>query len=284
VSPNAGSAPTDGRYVSANGIDIHCVEAGKGEPLVLLHGGSVSTNPVWAGHPGAYVSHMETFARHFRVIAPDLRGYGRTVNPGGAISYRQLADDIEALIDALDLGQPLVVGNSDGGHIAATIGIRNPGRLRAIVNHAGFSLFDPRNQAFPMMREVLGGSPDATEADPDAVAAFFAGSEDMQATFELFKNDNDGAREPDYWQRQVAEMFGRLTQPAQYTVEDWSSIVAPTLVLTGDRDDFHSVEAGVAAYRQLPQGELSVLPNEGHGISDAAVQVSIDFLLRHTGH
>ena len=44
-----------GAYVRANDLDIHYVEAGTGEPLVLLHGGFASTGPVWSGHPAGYV-------------------------------------------------------------------------------------------------------------------------------------------------------------------------------------------------------------------------------------
>ena len=84
---------SEGRYVHANGIDIYYVEAGKGEPLLLLHGGVVSTNPVWAGYPWAWVSHMDTLAGHFRVIAPDTRGHARTAHPGGSVPYTRLADE-----------------------------------------------------------------------------------------------------------------------------------------------------------------------------------------------
>src|SRR3954447_26609186 len=85
----------EGHYVRANGTDIYYVEAGQGEPLLLLHGGGLSTSPTWAGAPVAWVSHMATLAEHFRVIAPDTRGCGRTVNRGGgSVRYPQLADDI----------------------------------------------------------------------------------------------------------------------------------------------------------------------------------------------
>ena len=70
----------------ANGTDIYYAEAGQGEPLLLLHTGLVPTSPVWAGFPVAWVSHLATFAQHFRVIAPDTRGHGRTVNPEGGRS------------------------------------------------------------------------------------------------------------------------------------------------------------------------------------------------------
>src|SRR5438270_12618816 len=105
-------AQSDGRVVRANGIDINYVEAGEGEPLVLLHGGLVSTNPIWTGVPVAYAGYMDTLAEHFRVIGPDTRGCGRTVHPGGPVSFDLLADDIAALIAALGLQRPLIAGFS----------------------------------------------------------------------------------------------------------------------------------------------------------------------------
>jgi pimeloyl-ACP methyl ester carboxylesterase len=162
---------SEGRYVRANGTDIYRVEAGTGEPLLPLHGGLVSTNLLWVGAPVAYVSYMETFAQHFRVIAPDTRGHGKTVNAGGgSIPYTQLADDVVALIDALGLDRPLICGFSDGGHTATIVGIRHPGAVRAIVNDAGYDLFNPHAPSMTMSRQVFGGSPDATRADPDAAA------------------------------------------------------------------------------------------------------------------
>ena len=92
--------------VPANGIDIAYVEAGDGPPLVLLHGGLASTGPLWADSPVAYVAHMATLAKHFRVIAPDTRGGGATVHGDGSASFAVLADDVLALIEALGLDRP----------------------------------------------------------------------------------------------------------------------------------------------------------------------------------
>jgi len=106
---------TEARTVHANGIDIHYLEQGEGDPLVLLHGGVVSTNPLWTGVPIAYASHMEALAAHFRVIAPDTRGGGRTRHGGGPMTFDVLADDVAALIEALGLERPAVAGFSEGG-------------------------------------------------------------------------------------------------------------------------------------------------------------------------
>src|SRR6266567_4244283 len=90
-----------GQYVHANGIDIHYIDLGHGQPLLALNNGMVSTNPVWEGHPAAYCSHLTTLAEHFRVSAPDMRGSAKTRHPGGPITYEVLADDVVALVEAL---------------------------------------------------------------------------------------------------------------------------------------------------------------------------------------
>ena len=204
---------TESRSVHANGIDIHYLEAGEGEPLVLLHGGVVSTNPIWTGVPISYASHMATLSARFRVIAPDTRGAGRTVHSGGTVTFDLLADDVAALIDALGLDRPLVAGFSEGGITATVLGIRHPGTVRAIANHAGYDAFDP--EVFPTlgatMRQMLGGSPDATEADPDAAARFFSQSAEMQGVFELMKADEDSGQGKDHWREYLRLAFHRLT-------------------------------------------------------------------------
>src|SRR4051812_36589304 len=92
-----------GAFVHVGGIDIHYVEQGAGEPLVLLHGGMMSTGPAWDGAPPSYVGHMDALAAHFRVIAPDTRASGATVHKEGTASMSVLADDVVGLIDALGL-------------------------------------------------------------------------------------------------------------------------------------------------------------------------------------
>src|SRR5262249_32464730 len=154
-----------GGFIRANGIDIHYIQAGQGVPLILLHGGLVSANPIWAPTPVSYAGHMETLARRYRVIAPDTRGCRSTLHHPGGITSAPLADDGIALADALDLGQPLVAGFSEGGITATIAAIRNPDRFGAIVNDAGYDAFDPQAPSATMLRQMLGGSPTATEAD-----------------------------------------------------------------------------------------------------------------------
>lgn len=276
----ASTVQAERHQVHANGIDIHYVEAGHGEPLVLLHGGVVSTNLIWEGVPMAYASHMGTLANRFRVIAPDTRGCGRTPHGGGDTSYDQLADDVVALIDALGLERPLITGFSEGAITATIVGIRSPGAVRAIVNNAGHDAFNPDAPSFTMCRQMLGGSPQATAADPDAAAQFFGQSDEMRAVFELMKSDQDSGQGAGYWKTYLSRAFGRITKSPGYTFEDLRRITVPTLILTGDRDQFCSVEEGATAYRMLQDGELAVLPDTGHLITPAVVATTIEFFER----
>jgi pimeloyl-ACP methyl ester carboxylesterase len=275
------NAVGQGHYVSANGIEIYYLDQGKGEPLVLLHGGMVSTNPIWTGVPVAYAMYMDTLAERFRVIAPDTRGCGRTKHSGGRVTFDLLADDVAALTDVLGLERPLVAGFSEGGITATILGIRHSETVRAIVNDAGFDGFDPEAPTIAMMRQILGGRPDATKPDPDAAARGFEASEQMRPMFELMRRDQDDGQGEGHWRTYLRLAWERTTQHPGYTYTDLAKVMAPTLILAGDRDDFCSVEQATAAYRQLPRGELAILPDHGHYIPPAAIDATSEFFARH---
>ena len=86
---------TTGMRIKVNGLRIYYEVHGEGEPLLLAHG-ATATSQSWA-------SHLATFTEHFRVFTPDSRGHRRTDNPTGELSYRLMADDVAALVGALGL-------------------------------------------------------------------------------------------------------------------------------------------------------------------------------------
>ena len=272
-----------GHVIHANGIDIHYLEWGAGRPVLLLHGGLVSSSLRWAGVPVSYASHLDTLASRFRVIAPDTRGCAHTAHTGSeAVSFALLADDVAALIDALGLERPLVAGFSEGAITATILAIRKPESVAALVNHAGHDFFNPQAKSFPIMRQLFGGSTDASQADPDAVERFFSQSEPMRGMFELMKQDQDEARGAGYWRTYLELAFDRTTRWPGYAFDDLARIEAPTLLLCGDRDEFCSVEEAATAYRMLEAGELAILPNSGHLITEAGVAAMVEFLERHS--
>lgn len=271
-------------YVRANGIDIAYRDVGEGPSLVLLHGGLASTGPAWVGSPAAHVDHLAELGTHFRVIAPDTRGSGATVHSGGPATFDVLVDDVVALIAVLELDGPLIAGFSEGGATATLVAMRHPEKVRALVNNAGFDYFDPDSMAHAALRQMFGGRPDATEVDPDAAElAFRSMSPEMAETFATMKSDYDSAQGEGYWRTYLELFFDRHVAPFGSTIEDLASIVAPTLMVTGDRDMFWTVEAACVAYRTLSAGELGIVPNTGHEINAGIVGCMTDFLCRYDG-
>lgn len=174
------------REITANGLRIHYLEAGAGEPLLLLHGGMAATTTVWAGHEWGWIDHLPAFARHFHVIAPHTRAHGATRNDGTPMSYALLADDWAALIAALGLERPLVCGFSDGAISGTVLAIRHPGVARALVNIAGYDVFNPQAHGFERLRRRMGGSPELprpTQTTSPARAATRSGSSGWCATW-----------------------------------------------------------------------------------------------------
>ena len=130
---------------------------------------------------------------------------------------------------------------------------------------------------------VLGGDggEDLRAAWAEVVAARqFRDSEHMRPMFELMTEDQDSGQGEGHWRTYLRLAWDRSTQHPGYTYADFARITVPTLILTGDRDDFCTVEQAVQAYRQLPDGELAVLPAHGHYIPPAAIEATIEFLQR----
>jgi len=108
------------RDIDVNGVRLHCVVEGEG-PLVLLLHGFPETSRAWR-------KQMPALAARFRVVAPDLRGFGASDKPKGIAAYRTpvLADDIVALIHAFDAEHAHIVGHDWGGAVAWAVAIEHP--------------------------------------------------------------------------------------------------------------------------------------------------------------
>lgn len=108
----------------SNGVDLYYESCGAGEPLLLLHGLGSSTRD-WEMQVGQ-------FAQHYRVIACDMRGHGRSSKPPGPYSMRAFAQDTAALLTALGTVPAHVVGLSMGGMIAFELALHFPEILKSL--------------------------------------------------------------------------------------------------------------------------------------------------------
>jgi pimeloyl-ACP methyl ester carboxylesterase len=87
--------PNSARNITVNGVSLYVEEHGAGRPVVLVHGGTISS--AW------WAPLIERLAPRYRVIVFDSRGHGRSTNPTGELSYELIADDTAALIAELGL-------------------------------------------------------------------------------------------------------------------------------------------------------------------------------------
>ena len=130
---NASSSPEIGRSIVAAGIRTNCHDAGDGAPgsssVLLIHGSGPGVT-AWAN----WRLTIPELAKRSRVLAPDLVGFGYTERPQG-VQYGLDAWVAHAIgvLDALNVEQADVVGNSFGGAIALALAIRHPKRVRKLV-------------------------------------------------------------------------------------------------------------------------------------------------------
>lgn len=107
---SAARYPISHHTVQANGIRQHYVEAGSGPPVILLHGFPL----YWY----QWRKLIPLLAPHYRVIAPDLRGYGATEKPPGGYDKRTMAADLRALMQTLGIERAAIVGHDRGARVA----------------------------------------------------------------------------------------------------------------------------------------------------------------------
>lgn len=91
---------------------------------------------------------------------------------------------------------------------------------------------------------------------------------------------HDVWQRPGYWKDLLTETWQMWNAPLGYEPEDFKRIVAPVLVLLGDRDQFLPIEEAVSLYRALPTAELGIVPQTGHGFTPYMLSIAFDFLRR----
>ncbi len=116
-------------YFDSKGVQIYYEEHGRGEPVVLVHGFASRADHNWGA------TWFEHLAAHYRVLALDCRGHGRSGKPHEPAAYAgdTMGDDVIRLMDHMGIRRTLLMGYSMGGRIALGLLRSHPERLRAVV-------------------------------------------------------------------------------------------------------------------------------------------------------
>jgi 2-hydroxymuconate-semialdehyde hydrolase len=254
---SAAANPELGRSLKAGAIATNYHDQGSGPPVLLIHGSGPGVS-AWAN----WRLNIAPLARDFRVIAPDMVGFGFTERPkdvayGKELWLTHLADFLDALgLETVDL-----VGNSFGGGLALAFAIRHPARVRRLV------LMGSAGAKFPITPGL------------EAVWGYQPTRENMRALLDIFAYNralvNDELAELRYqasirpgFQESFSAMF---PAPRQTGVDDLASderliaaVPHKTLILHGREDRVIPPAASERLFSLIPQAELHMFGQCGH--------------------
>ncbi len=203
-------AKATGQYADVNGINLYYETYGSGRPLILLHGGLMSSETLGPIIPALAANHQ--------VIAVDLQGHGRTADIDRPIDIRLMADDIAALIDHLGLDKPDIVGYSLGGGVAFFTAVKYPDKIGKLVMASAHY----RRDAIPA--EML-----AQQAQVSAAAAEFMKETPM---WELYARV---APRPEDFPRLLDKIGESMAKDFDFA-EEVRGLQVPTLIVAADAD------------------------------------------------
>jgi pimeloyl-ACP methyl ester carboxylesterase len=260
------AAPAEAGFVDVEGGRLYYEAAGSGSAVVFIHGGF--------GDRRMWDAPFDGFARDFRVVRYDHRGYGRSTAPGTAYSP---VDDLVRLLDHLGVERAHLVGNSMGGEVALDFALVHPERVRNVV----------------VVASGANGYP-YTEADGASVAAVFQAAQtegvDRAAAMWLdhpmvavtsrrpetapllraMVEENRGVFLMEHWPSEP------LDPP---TFERASEIEAPVLFVLGEDDMPLVNRVAEATAERMPNARIEWVPDADH-LPQMAAPEAFDRLVR----
>ena len=219
-------------YAEVNGIKLYYAIYGKGQPLLLLHGG--------LGNADYWGNQVPAFANKYQVIVVDSRGHGRSPRDDKPFSYGLMASDVLALLDFLKIKRTALVGWSDGGVIGLDIAIHHPDRLTKLFAFgANYSMTGVRpdiGNSAVFKRYITQAGQDYTRLSqtPADYESFLAAVSKMWET------------EPNYAQDQLRH------------------ISVPTAISDGEHDEAIRRDHTEEMAKLIPNAKLIILPDASH--------------------
>jgi 4,5:9,10-diseco-3-hydroxy-5,9,17-trioxoandrosta-1(10),2-diene-4-oate hydrolase len=272
--------------VSVAGKPIFVAEAGSGAPVVMLHGGGPGASGV-----SNYSRNIDALAEHFRVIVPDMPGYGRSakgVDQSDPFGY--LADMIRGLLGELGLATAHLIGNSYGGAAALRLALDTPSRVGRLI------LMGPGG---------IGTTRGAPTAGLKSLLSYYSGAGPSRDKLENFIRNYlvyEGASVPDALidtryaasvdpevvanpplRRPSGPMALRTLWRMDLTRDSrLRHLPTPTLVLWGRDDKVNRPAGGPMLANLMPNADLVMTSRTGHWMqwerADLFNRVAVDFL------
>jgi pimeloyl-ACP methyl ester carboxylesterase len=251
TTANATPPPTRTGHIEVRGVNYYYEIRGKGEPLLLLHGGLFSID--------MFGPNLGILSTHHEVIAVDMHGHGRTTLGDRPISPIDMGDDMAAIVQQLGYRQVDALGYSLGGNVALRVAIQHPDAVRRLVL---LSTPFAQDGFFPEMLPQQ--------------AAVGAAMAPMMMNTPIYQSYMARAPHPDDFPRLLDRMGEYLRQPFNWAVEI-KTLKMPVMLVYGDGDMFrpehivefyHLLGGGLkdAGWRRedMPKNRLAILPDLTH--------------------
>jgi pimeloyl-ACP methyl ester carboxylesterase len=224
-----------GRIETLNGVQLYFEVHGAGEPLLLLHG--------FSGSSQDWIPSLAQWGSDFQLILPDLRGHGRSGILSKHFRHDDTATDMFALLDHLKINACSAVGISAGGNVLLHMATKQPARIKAMVLVSATPYFPA--QARPLMNQY-----------PDTLP---------EQQWEILRRRHPGGDAQIRAILASTKSFATSYDDLNFTPPLLSTIQARAFIIQGDRDPLYPVELSLEMARAIPNSRLWIIPNAGHG-------------------
>ncbi len=243
-----------GKYIKLDNTNIYYEEYGSGMPILLLHGGFGSIHDFHKVIP--------KFAKHFKVIAVDSPGHGRS-EQSDSLSFELMADYYSKMIDLLKLDSVYVIGYSDGGITGLLLAEKRPDIVKKVIASGANSRMDALKPEILDYLKLI--NPSFIETN-------------LKEWLEDYRSKSP---EKDKWEKFITDITKMYSQDTLITDQTLSNIKAKTLLVFGDRDAI-KLEHGIELYQKISGSQLCILPNTPHEVfsanPDLISNIGIEFL------
>lgn len=242
-----------GKRLTIQDTEIYYEEYGSGLPMLLLHGGFGSIYD--------FQQVIPELAKHFRVIAVDSPGHGRS-EQADSISFDLMADFTSEMIDRLKLDSVYVIGYSDGGITALLLASRPHSKVKRVIASGSNSKM---SGIVPQVLEYL------SMVNPEFIETYQQ---------EWLKDYQNKSPEKENWKKFVNDMTGMYSGEEIISNEQLSGIGSSVMLVFGDQDVI-KLEHGLEMYRAIPGSRLCILPNTPHEVfstkPEMIIKIGIEF-------
>jgi pimeloyl-ACP methyl ester carboxylesterase len=216
-----------GRFVDVNGTSLYVEDYGAGQVVLGIHGND--------GNIATLSRQLDALIPHYRVVAADSRGQGRSSKGTDHLTYELMAEDFNALLDQLKLSQVYVYGVSDGGIIGLLLAMRHPDKVAKLaITGAALNPAGAQEWAMPWCIE-----------ERDKARRMIA--------------RGDTSRD---WQQALVLLELLMTQP-NIDASELRRVAAPTLVMAGDNDIIR-LDHTIDIQRHIAKSQLAIFPGSTH--------------------